>query len=67
MQLKGDKNIFSQTLTKWKSTKTNLDSSYNKGLNKNQMITRSIQGTNTIFNQNTHKLQKVTKCFKQKE
>ena len=33
MQLKGNKNIFSQTLNQWKSTKTNIDLRYNKGLN----------------------------------
>ena len=54
MQLKGNKKIFSQTLNQWKSTKTNLDSSYKKGLNQALMKTRSIQGANTnIWNENS--------------
>ena len=52
MHLKVNKNIFSQTLNQWKSTKTNLE---------------SFKELTQYLTKNTHKFQKSTKRFKQKK
>jgi hypothetical protein len=52
-------------LTQWKSDETNHATT--KGSIKHQMRTRSIQGTNTNFNQNKPKISNLTKCSKMQQ
>ena len=61
MQLKVNKIIFSQTL------KPTLIQATKKIKSSIEWELEAFKGLNTIFNQNTHKLQKSTKCFKQKQ
>jgi hypothetical protein len=71
--VKGNKIFFTQqrsltltqTLDSMEINETNHATT--KGSVKHQMRTRSIQGTNTIFNQNKPKISNLTKCSKMQQ